>query len=233
MSHSISPEFLRTTPLFQYLTDAELILLAEHTNVVYYKKNEEIYPLGIESKFVYVVKKGNVKLGITSNNDKALTKEIAYEEDILCENVFSKNPITQECAETLTETMLYAIPISIFKQLATSNAEFANQLMLIILNKLQNIESRLQSFVFRKAKERIVDYLFRTGQQRGIKIGISECLISQGITHKEIALLTDTSRQTVARIMNELKRNNFIHYGSRKSSKILIRNLALLENYVE
>ena len=51
------------------------------------------------------------------------------------------------------------------------------------------------------------------------------------MSHKEIAYLTDTSRQTVARILNELKKENFIHYGSRKSSKILIRDMDVMKDY--
>ncbi|MBK8349425.1 MAG: helix-turn-helix domain-containing protein [Saprospiraceae bacterium] len=39
------------------------------------------------------------------------------------------------------------------------------------------------------------------------------------MSHKEIAYPTDTSRQTVARIMNELKKKNCIHYGSNKAVK--------------
>ena len=103
--------------------------------------------------------------------------------------------------------------------------------MNIVVTKLQNIEDRLQNFVFRKAKERIVDFIYRSGLRKGIKIGANECLIDHAMSHKEIAWMTDTSRQTVARILNELKKEDYIHYGSRKSSKILIRNMEVMHQY--
>ena len=62
----------------------------------------------------------------------------------------------------------------------------------------------------------------------GITIGLNEILINHGMSHKEIAFLTDTSRQTVARILNELKETNIIHFSDRKPNKILIRELAML-----
>lgn len=233
MTTTITPETLRNITLLQQLSEAELDVLAEKIQCISYKKNTEIYALGVEPQFVYIIEKGSVKLAISSTNGKALTKDIAYEQDIFSENVFTKNPLTQEFAETMSDTSLYAIPVDTFRQLAINNAAFANQIMTTIISKLQLIEDRLQNFVFCKAKERIVNYLYRAGMRRGIKIGQKECLISHGITHKEIAFLTDTSRQTVARILNELKRDNFIHYGSRKSSKILIRDLVLLQNFSE
>ncbi len=60
---------------------------------------------------------------------------------------------------------------------------------------------------------------------RGIKIGLEEILINHGMSHKEIAYLTDTSRQTVARVLGELKRENLIHFSVRKPNKILIRDI--------
>lgn len=231
MIQNILPDTLRKITLFQHLKDEEIALITANSKRVKYSKNTSIYNIGEKPEYVYSIEKGSVKLGITSSNGKTLTKEIIYDQDIFGENIFTKNPITQENAETMTDTVLFKIPVHIFEQLAINNPAFANQVMAIILSKLQSIENRLQNFVFCKAKERIIDFIYRTGVRHGIKIGLNECLISHGISHKEIAFLTDTSRQTVARILNELKRENFIHYGSRKSSKILIRDLSLLQNY--
>ena len=230
MTRIITTDKLKNLTLFQHLTDKELEVIVTEIQIFKYKKNTEIYQLGVEPEFVYIIDNGSVKLAISSANGKALTKEIVYDQDIFNENVFTKNPVTQEYAETMTDTTLYAVPVHIFRQLAKNNTAFANQVMAIILSKLQHVESRLQNFVFCNAKERIINYLYRAGLRRGIKIGQKECLISHGITHKEISFLTDTSRQTVARILNELKRDNFIHYSSRKSSKILIRDLATLQH---
>ncbi len=233
MKHIFTKDALAGIDIFQHLTEEQIDVLCTQIKKVHYKKNTEIYTLGVTPEFVYIIEKGSVKLGITALNGKSLTKEIVYDNDIFGENIFTNNPQTQEVAEAMTDSILLAIPVHIFRQLAVKNVIFANQVMSLILYKLQDIETRLQNFVFCKAKERIVDYLFRSGQRRGIKIGFKECLITHGITHKEIAYLTDTSRQTVARIMNELKRANFIHYESRKSSKILIRDMVLLQNYRE
>ncbi|MBL0098966.1 MAG: hypothetical protein IPP49_02065 [Saprospiraceae bacterium] len=86
---------------------------------------------------------------------KTLTKDIVYENELFCENIFSSGLITKEFAETMTETKVYKIPISIFKSLIIANNVFANDIMTIIVIKLQNLEERLQNFVFpSKSKKR-------------------------------------------------------------------------------
>jgi CRP-like cAMP-binding protein len=46
------------------------------------------------------------------------------------------------------------------------------------------------------------------------------------LTHKDIAALTGTSRQTVTTILNELKEKNLINFDRKK---ILVRDLANLK----
>ena len=231
MNHSAKIVAFREMPVFKHLTTEQIDLMAEHAVFVQMPKHQIIYSIATKMDYVYIVEKGSVKLGVLAENQKLLTKDIIYENGIFGENIFSSNDETREFAETMMDTKLYKIPVIIFRQLVTQNSLFANTIMNIILTKLQIIEERLQSFVFCKAKERIVDFIYRTGLRKGIKIGIKECLIDHGMSHKEIAYMTDTSRQTVARILNELKKEDYIHYGSHKSSKILIRDMAVMQHY--
>jgi len=232
MNNSLKVIALREMRILKTLTPTQLEILAAETTFEKVAKNSVIYNIGAPMDYVYLVEKGSVKLGMVASCGKTLTKELVYDNEVFGENIFTSELVTKEYAESMTEVKYYKIPVSVFQSLIVENNVFATSIMNIIVTKLQNLEERLQNFVFRKAKERIVDFIFRTGTRKGVKIGINECLIDHGMSHREIAYLTDTSRQTVARILNELKKENFIHYGSRKSSKILIRDLHTLQNYV-
>lgn len=231
VNHSVKLVALREMSVLDSLTQAQLETLAAQSSMHKAQKNRILYEIGSPMEYVYLVTKGSIKLGIFSTCGKCLTKDIAYNGDIFGENIFTESLITKEFAESMTDCVYYKIPVSTFKALVIENHNFASVVMNIIIVKLQSLEERLQNFVFRKAKERIVDFIYRSGLKRGIKIGAQEYLIDHGMSHREIAYLTDTSRQTVARILNELKKENMIHYGTRKSSKILIRDLTCLQNY--
>ncbi|MFZ1704630.1 MAG: Crp/Fnr family transcriptional regulator [Saprospiraceae bacterium] len=229
MNSSVTRVLLQAYPIFECLSEDQWQLLSTQTRLVSMTKNKNIYQLGSDVSFVYMVERGSVKVGSYSSQNKILVKEIAYAGDFFGENIFTHGIVRKDFAETTSDSKFFKIPVQIFKDLVIQNGTLANSLMSITLNKLQYLEERLQNFVFMKAKERIVHFLHKSALRKGINIGLDEKLINQGISHKDIAFLTDTSRQTVARVLNELKRDNIIHYGGGKSCKILVRDMFTLE----
>jgi CRP/FNR family transcriptional regulator, cyclic AMP receptor protein len=231
MNKSLIHLSLRNHALLTTLSASEYDMVISHVEYERFSKNKMIYDINTEMRYVYLIEKGNVKLGMHSSCGKTLAKDIIYDNEIFGENIFVPELKTQEFAETLSETGLFKIPIDVFRDLVVNNHKFTGHVMNVVVHKLQKLEDRLQNFVFRKAKERIIDFICKTGKRKGITIGISECLIDHGMSHSEISYLTDTSRQTVARILNELKRDNHIHFTSRKSGKILVRDITSLQKY--
>lgn len=231
MNTSAKIVIMRNISLLQCLSDEQLGHLATSSEYCKVQKHKVVFSLGSPVTHVYLIEKGSVKLGMLATCGKTLTKDIVYDGEVFGENVFGSQTQTREFAETMMDTKYFKIPVDVFRRTVMENAAFASKIMDIIVARLQNLEERLQNFVFRKAKERIVHFIYRSGLRRGIRIGMQECLIDHGMSHREIACLTDTSRQTVARIMSELKRENYIHYGTQKGSKILIRDMNLLRNF--
>jgi len=219
---------LREFDILKSLSEKQIENMTKLAQLKRLGKNAEIYSPGDESMFVYLVQKGSVKLGINASCGKILIKDVVYENSLFGENIFVGDGLRKEFAKSMTDTSVIKIPTEVFKALVEENPAFANDIMGVVLQRLQLLEERVQSFVFKKAKKRIVDFIKKTGELRGIKIGIDEILINHGMSHKEIAYLTDTSRQTVARVLGELKKDNLIHFSARKPNKILIRNVMTL-----
>jgi len=229
MNVSISLVMLRSHKITSTLTDAQLLKLAQNVSIINLNKNKIVYETDSLIEYVYLLDKGSVKLGTLSTQGKVMIKDIAYEGNFFGENIFTKSSERKEFAETTSDSKIIKIPVALFQELVFENSNFTSEIMSLTIQRLQALEERLQNFVFMKAKERIVNFLYLAALRKGVAIGLQERLISYGISHRDIAYLTDTSRQTVARILNELKKDNFIHYGSRKSSKILIRDMVALQ----
>ena len=86
------------------------------------------------------------------------------------------------------------------------------------------MERKIESLVFKDARTRIIDFLRDTALEKGQKVGF-EMMIKNHFTHKDIASLTGTSRQTVTTVMNELREKNLINFDRRR---ILIRDMEKL-----
>lgn len=215
---------LRQSPLFKHLDDNEIAQWACRSMLKRIKKNQFIYHDQQEIKYVYMIERGSVKSGMETSSGKVLIKHIHYDQELFGENVFA-GVKRNEYAQAMQDSDILAIPASMFRSSISKNAEFAAEIMQMIITRLNHVELRMHNYVFKKAKERIYDFIVTCGRARGIKIGMDECLVNHGMSHKEIAFLTDTSRQTVARVLGELKRDNLIHFSPRKPSKILIRSM--------
>jgi CRP-like cAMP-binding protein len=221
---------LHSFSLLENFSFEDLNTLASEAIVSKFQKGDLIYKENSLADRVYFVFTGKVKLASTAQCGKILIKEIIHKKDVFGEQIFSENTARSEYSEVLeNNTFIYSIPKSTVVKFVNSNNEFAHNMVQLIMQRMNNLEQRMKNFIFLKAKSRISEFLGRIGTQRGIKIGLDECLINHGLSHKDIAYMTDTSRQTVARVLGELKKDNLIHFSARKPSKILIRNIAALQ----
>lgn len=210
---------------FELMTQEELNKALSTVKLKECTKGDVVYNQGDKLEYVYFLEKGHVKLAYQSGIDKVLIKNIAYDHEMFGENIFTAADSRNEFVECMSECTIYMLPVDLFKDLVLSSPALSDHVIKTIMYRLQNLEDRVHNFVFKKAKRRIIDFIKKSGDLRGIKIGIDECLINHGMSHKEIAFLTDTSRQTVARVLGELKRDNLIFFSARKPGKILIKNL--------
>ncbi|GLR19746.1 Crp/Fnr family transcriptional regulator [Portibacter lacus] len=232
MQHNNMIETLREFPILSECSDKELEWLSGKITEKSFFKGETIYREGEDGSHVYFVTDGSAKLGITSSCGKILIKDIVHASDVFGENIFTSVNTRKEFAEVMKGTIsLLMIRKDDFQKLLLHNQRFANSVINLVVTRLNALEKRMENFIFKKAKARIVDFIVNTGKNRGIKIGLDELLINHGMSHKEIAFLTDTSRQTVARVLGELKKDSLIHFSSRKPSKILIRDFASLNAF--
>lgn len=228
MTIKVTSEMIKGIPLFHQLKESEINTIIQSSKVESYAKHKKIYQQDDEIKYLYVILKGCVKLGTSSNDDKYFVKYIVYQNEVFGENIFTNITRRLEDAEALSDCQILKVDEQIIKAMVGSNPDLLTAIANIIIKRIQEMEERMQSFVFLTAKERITGFLKKSIKIQGIKIGINEILINHGLSHKEIANITDTSRQTVAKILNELKDSNIIHFSDRKPGKILIRELAML-----
>lgn len=228
MIHSSKYVILRELELFQSLTNQQIEQIAHQAEYLRIKKGDFLFQSGDPVQSIFILNKGSVKSGVKTNLDKTLIKEIVYKSELIGENVMTNMKVRRAFAQTISDSEFFAIPVSFFKDLLQKNPQLCQELTYILIQKMSNLENRMSNFVFKKARLRIVEFIRELAEIKGIKIGIEEILVNHGLSHKEIANITDTSRQTVARVLGDLKRDNIIHFSARKPHKILVRNMLSL-----
>lgn len=90
-----------------------------------------------------------------------------------------------------------------------------------LLEYYLEIGNRLERLYWMNAEQRIKFTLKDLAKKLGKRFG-DETLLKINLTHKELAMLTDSSRQTVTQTLSSLKKEGKINYSR---NRILFRNL--------
>ena len=87
--------------------------------------------------------------------------------------------------------------------------------------KQNSYRPKKESLIFKDARARIIDFLKETAIKRGRQVGY-EHFFKHSLTQQDIANITDTSRQTVTLVLNDLRKSNLIYFNR---NSFLIRDM--------
>ncbi len=190
-----------------------------------YQKDDYIYFPQDASEQIYMISNGRVKIGTYTPDKKEVVKAILAKGEIFGELALAGEEVRTDFAQAMdNDTRICVMSINDLKDLMKDNQELSFKILRIVGWRLRKMERKIESLVFKDARTRIVEFLKDTANERGQKVGF-EMMIKNHLTHKDIASLTGTSRQTVTTVMNELREKNLINFDRRR---ILIRDMEKL-----
>lgn len=221
---NVSSKFmlLRDLEIFKGLGNKEIEQLADKTELKKVGKAKPIYKENVKIDHVYILFKGSVKLGVQVIGEREIIRGIIQSGEIFGENIFNSTK-RLEYAITLSECHVFAIPVSYYQMLLTTNAEFRSSIVEQMMTNVSLLKKRIHNYMFYNAQRRILEFLKDLTIKTGTKLVNGEYLVNHNMNHLAIANSTDTSRQTVARVLNELKSKALISYSDRRPSKIIVR----------
>jgi len=218
-------EIIRNLPLFQVLSEEELERLAAMSELSVISKQGYVYRMEDPSDKLFILTKGIVKIGTESDEDREVIKQILHPVAIFGELGLVGEQRRQDFAIAMNEEVhLMVLPVDQFQEFMLNNHQLSIQLLQWIGMRLRRTESRLESLIFKDARERIIDFLKDSARKRGKRVGF-ETLIRHSLTQQDIANITGTSRQTVTSVLNDLRKSNLIYFNRRS---ILIRDMTKL-----
>lgn len=218
-------ELLELFPLFENVSSKELEFLASRAEFSSFKKYEAIYQPGERSDCLLFLIKGVVKIGRYSSDGREIIKHVLHPMSMFGELCLAGEHKRQDFAvANKKDTQVLSIQMIQLQQVMRRDSQLSMRILNFIGTRLQNVEQRLESLIFKDARERIIEFLKDSARKQGKQVGY-ETLIKHTLTQQDIANITGTSRQTVTSVMNDLRKSNLIYFN-RKT--ILIRDLGKL-----
>ena len=218
-------EILQHFPLFEGFEEAQVRELANYAQYQRAGKHSTIFREGSRADRIYFLIKGVVKIGTHSSDGREVIKHVLHPLALFGELSLAGEQERQDFAAAMNqEVELLCLKVNDIQNFMKSDHRLAIRILNFIGRRLQKAESRLESLLFKDARERIIEFLKESASKHGKRIGY-EMLIKHSLTQQDIANITGTSRQTVTSVLNDLKKSNLIHFNRRS---ILIRDMGRL-----
>ncbi|MCH2046771.1 MAG: Crp/Fnr family transcriptional regulator, partial [Saprospiraceae bacterium] len=177
--------------------------LSEMMVMKHFKKDDPIMFPYNSKKSVYLLKKGTVKIGSYTDHGEENLKYILNEGNIFGEMALVDGN-ADDFAIALEDTIVCVIELSLLEDMMQRNKKFNAHIYKIIGWRLRRLERKMSAMIFKDSSTRIKDFLQEWGDDFG-KQDTNALVLKNVLTHREIAKLTFTSRQTVSAVLSKLK----------------------------
>jgi len=226
MSNASALWYFESVNLYDVLCPHKVKSMAERHTFNYFKKDQFIYFPDEPAQYIYMIAEGRVRIGRYLDDGKEIVTAILGMGEIFGELALAGEEKRTDFAQAMDDkTTVCPLSIDELKQLMYGNQELSFKMLKLVGLRLMKLERKLELLVFKDARTRIIEFIKDSATWKGKKVGY-ETLVPTKLTHKDIAALTGTSRQTVTTILNELKEKNLINFDRKK---ILVRDLANLK----
>lgn len=225
MSNQGNIWFFEDIDLYNILCPHKVPSMKEKHAFHKYKKDAFIYFEDEQSDQIYLIADGRVKIGSYTEDGREITKAILSIGEIFGELGLIGQETRTDFAQAMDDnTVICPMDIDDMKELMAQNKALNFKIYKLLGLRIKKMERKIESLVFKDSRTRIVEFLKDWATEKGKKVGF-ETMMKNYLTHKDIASLTGTSRQTVTTILNELKEKNIINFDRRR---ILVRDMDLL-----
>lgn len=225
MSERTSLWYFEEVDLYHVLCPHKLPGMKEKHTFNHFRKGEFIYFPNEPSSHLYLIAEGRVKIGSYTEDGKEILKAILGAGEIFGELSIAGEERRSDFAQALDPTTTVCpMTIDDMQELMKENQALSLRIFKLMGLRLKRVERKLELLVFKDARSRVIDFIREMAEEMGQKVGY-EMLIKTKFTHKDIASLTGTSRQTVTTILNDLKAQNIINFDRRR---ILVRDMVKL-----
>lgn len=217
--------YFESVNLYQILCPHKVKTMADKHTYLNFKRDQFIYFPAEQATHIYMIVNGRVRIGHYQETGTEVITSILTTGEIFGELALAGEEVRKDFAQAMESTTICPLSLEELKALMKDNKELSFKLLKLIGLRLIKLERKLELLVYKDARTRIIEFLKDTAAWKGKKVGY-ETMIPTRLTHKDIAALTGTSRQTVTTILNELKEKNMINFDRRQ---ILIRDLGNLK----
>ena len=219
---------LKHIRLLAELDDNELAVVEKSCRWKAYDASEQIIDQHSDSRDIFFVVEGRVRVVNYSLSGREITFDDLDPGSHFGELAAIDGLPRSASVMALDNVHIASLPAEQFQEIILEHPTIALKLMKHLAHLVRTSTSRIMDLSTLGANNRIHADLLRMG--RKVAGDGDEAIITPIPVHSDIASRVSTTRETVARVMNDLARKGIVE---RKKDSLVINNLDTLEEMVE
>lgn len=222
------PDSLNNIRLLAELNDDEFKVVEKNCRWKSYSASEQIIDQHSDSRDIFFVAQGRVRVVNYSLSGREITFDDLEAGSHFGELAAIDGLPRSASVMALEEVHIASLPADQFQEVILNHPTIAWKLMKHLAHLVRNSTSRIMDLSTLGANNRIHADLLRLGR-KATEDGLT-AEIKPIPVHSDIASRVSTTRETVARVMNDLARKGIVE---RLKDTMLIKDLETLEEMVE
>lgn len=180
-----------------------------------YNKGESIYFTDDPATTLYLIASGKVRILNYTEEGEEVIKAILGRGEMFGELALLGESTRSDIAEAMdNETLVCPVKIEMVKELMKDDQEFSFKIYKWLGLRIKKMERRIDNLIFKDVRARLVDFIRELVAEKGVQKG-EVIEVEHFFTHKNIANLIGTSRQTVTTTLNELRDEGLLNFDRR------------------
>ncbi|CAN0600985.1 unnamed protein product, partial [Ectocarpus sp. 12 AP-2014] len=195
--------FLEGFSLFKKLGMPSMMKLCNLLEMEHVDKGNIIDMGERDKNCIFFLKNGSVKIIDSENN---IVKYVVKKGNIFGElSIYDKDNSSKEVAIALEDVVICYIESDMMEGLMEEYKSLKNGLLKIYGHRIRKLETRLQDLLYKDSKTRISEFIKVFIEEFG-EVEKDRIVAKNLLSHKDIANLTNTSRQTVNNVLSIMRK---------------------------
>jgi CRP/FNR family cyclic AMP-dependent transcriptional regulator len=199
-------ESLRAIPLFSSVKDGDLDAIASLVIERRFPKHKTIVEEGLPGDYMYIIRQGRVSVSKLSDDGREKILEFLDAGAFFGEMALLDRGPRSASVKTLKPVRLLALSRTDFLKLLRTSPDLALAVIQELSRRVRTVDDQASALSFQNVKDRTKGLLLRLARDAHE----SGCRVTPGLTHQQIADMIGTSRETVTRVVKELKGEDWL-----------------------
>lgn len=215
---------LKELPLFTDLEPDELEMLARVVSAHRFPANTVIFSAHEAGQTLFIITAGRVKVSAKSYEGREVILAILKAGDFFGEMSLLDGQPRSATVMAIDDTELFVLQRTDFLALLDRNPQLALRVLATMANRLRRTDRRVESLALMRVYGRIAGVLMQLAEDEGLRVG-DDMIIQNRPLHVDIAKMAGTTRETVTRVLTDLRERGYLQMEGRRMIIVGYRGL--------